>query len=132
MKVILIDDEELALDYFEHQLKSLSDFEIIGKYTNPLEGKKAIEEQDVDLVFLDIQTPELNGLELAEQLLQKKPILPIIFVTAYDEYALKAFELNALDYLLKPVSKNRLLKTIQRIEQEFNENAIKPMKKDWY
>lgn len=125
VKVILIDDEKPALDYLEYQLKSVSDFKVIGKYTNPLEGKHAIEEGTVDLVFLDIQIPDLNGIELAEQLLEKNPNLPIVFVTAYDEYAIKAFELNAIDYVLKPVSASRLLTTVKRIEQEVKEKAAK-------
>src|SRR5699024_463267 len=72
----------------------------------------------VDLVFLDTEIPNLNGIELAEQVLEKKPTLPIVFVTAYDEYAIKAFELNAMDYILKPISSSRLLKTIKRIENK--------------
>lgn len=123
VKVILIDDEQPALDYLEYQLKKVSDFKVIGKYTNPLEGKKVIEEGTVDLVFLDIQIPDLNGIELAEQLLEKNPGLPIVFVTAYDEYAIKAFELNAIDYVLKPVSASRLLTTVKRIEQEVKGKA---------
>src|SRR5690625_37966 len=118
VKVILIDDEEKALAYFEYQLNQVAQFEIVGKFTNPLEGKQAINDLDVDLVFLDIQIPEMNGMELAERLLEKQPSLPIVFVTAYDEYAIQAFELNALDYLLKPVSKARLLKTVKRIQKE--------------
>lgn len=125
VKVILIDDEQPALDYLEYQLKNVSDFKVIGKYTNPLEGKQAIEEGTVDLVFLDIQIPDLNGIELAEQLLEKKPDLPIVFITAYDEYAIKAFELNAIDYVLKPVSASRLLTTVKRIEQEVKEKVAK-------
>lgn len=122
LKVILIDDEKLALDYFEYQLKSVSDFEIIGKYSDPFQGKRAIEAYDVDLVFLDIEIPDLNGIELAEQILETKPNLPIVFVTAYDEYAIKAFELNAMDYVLKPVSTSRLLMTINRIKKEFSQH----------
>ena len=74
----------------------------------------------MDIVFLDIQIPEINGIELAEQLLEMKPKLSIVFVTAYDNFAIKAFELNALDYILKmPVRKERLLNTVERIKQNF-------------
>src|SRR5699024_8272794 len=111
MQVILIDDEKLAIDYLEYQLKSVSDFKIIGRYTKPFEGKQAIEQSDVDLVFLDIEIPDLNGIELANKILEKKPNLPIVFVTAYDDYAIEAFELNAIDYILKPVSTSRLSMT---------------------
>ncbi|WP_238351824.1 LytR/AlgR family response regulator transcription factor [Brevibacillus brevis] len=73
MKAILIDDEELALNYLEYQLLNIGDFEIIGKFTDPMIGKREIEKNEIDIVFLDIQTPKLNGIELAEQLLEVKP-----------------------------------------------------------
>ncbi len=116
MKAILIDDEQLALDYLEHQLLSIEDLQVIGKFTDPFVGRQAIIESDVDIVFLDIHIPELNGIELAEQLLEGNPKVDVIFVTSYDEYAIKAFELNALDYLLKPVKQQRLMNTMQRIK----------------
>ncbi|WP_208588462.1 response regulator [Gracilibacillus suaedae] len=116
MNVILFDDEAPALDFLEHQLNLVRSVNVIGKYshTNIQAIKETIKLADV--VFLDIKMPELNGLELAEKILEVKPSLPIIFVTAYDEYAIQAFELNALDYLLKPVQLDRLKKTVKRIE----------------
>lgn len=116
MKAILIDDEALALNYLEHQLRKLGEFEIIGKYTDPLLGKQRVEETDADIVFLDIHIPELSGLELAEMLLEQRPDLQVVFVTAYDMYAIKAFELNALDYVLKPVQLDRLRLTARRLD----------------
>ncbi|MBP2241579.1 two-component SAPR family response regulator [Cytobacillus eiseniae] len=124
MNVILIDDEQLALNYLEYQLLEITDFHIIGKYTDSLDAIAAIEKNGVDIIFLDIHMPEIDGIELAEQLLEKKPHLKIIFVTAFDDYAVKAFELNALDYVLKPVSKERLLNTIKRIEQTDSSSSI--------
>lgn len=123
MRAILIDDEQLALNYLEYQLSNHSDVEIIGKFIDPIEGRQAIEENEVDIVFLDIEIPSLNGIELAEQLLETKPELHIIFVTAYGEYATKAFELNALDYVLKPVGQERLHKTIQRVKSRMKEQG---------
>ncbi|MFF2886379.1 response regulator [Paenibacillus sp. NPDC057967] len=117
MRVILIDDERLALDYMAYQLADLPEIEIIGQHIDPLEGKEQIIQNDVDIVFLDIHLPEISGLELAEQLLEKKPYLSIVFVTAYDDYAVRAFELDALDYIVKPVLKERLLKTIKRLKE---------------
>ncbi|MGG6314347.1 response regulator [Paenibacillus macerans] len=117
MKVIIIDDENLALNYLEHQLQKLGDIDIAGKFLNPFEGKQFALTADIDVIFLDIHLPEINGIELAEQLLQGKPYLNIVFVTAYDEYAIKAFELNALDYIMKPVRKERLMITLQRIQE---------------
>jgi len=101
----------------------LGGVEIIGKYSNPFEGKRAAEEHDIDIVFLDIHIPELNGIELAETLLETKPALNVVFVTTYGEYAIKAFELNALDYVLKPVRLERLELTTQRIKQRAAEPA---------
>lgn len=116
MRAILVDDEPLALRFLESQLNKLNDIEVIGKFTYLDLNKEEKLVNDTDIVFLDIEMPEVNGLELAEQLLQVKPELIIIFVTAFNEYAAEAFDLNALDYLLKPVDKDRLAKTIARIE----------------
>ncbi|WP_110932223.1 response regulator [Paenibacillus bouchesdurhonensis] len=116
MKVILLDDEVIALDYLEHQLMQIPEIEIVGKFSDPALGKKEILNQSIDLVFLDIQLPETDGIQLAEEILQVKPHLKIVFVTGYEAYAVRAFELNALDYLLKPVKLERLMNTIQRID----------------
>ncbi|GAB6926864.1 response regulator [Paenibacillus sp. JCM 10914] len=117
MKVILVDDEPLALKYLEQQLLKLDTIPIdcIGTYSSPYEGRQAILHQDVDIVFLDISLPELNGIELAEQLLEQKPQLGIVFVTGHQEYAVTAFELNAVDYIVKPVQLDRLAKTMERL-----------------
>lgn len=127
MKAILIDDEELALKYLEYQLLTLGNVEVVGKYLNSLDAKKVVEKNQVDIIFLDIQMPELDGLELAEKLMEKNPSLNIVFVTAYDQYAVKAFELNALDYILKPVSLERLGNTVDRIKRR-NEDLKKTYK----
>src|SRR5690606_38514667 len=115
MRVILVDDERLALDYLERQLMKLDEVMILGKYTNPFMGKEQILQQDVDVIFLDISLPEINGIELAEQILEKKPDIHIVFVTAYNEHAVKAFELNALDYIVKPIIAERLAITMKRV-----------------
>lgn len=125
MKVILVDDEHLALSYMEHQLRKVSQVEILGKFADPFEVKRFVLEKDVDVdvVFLDIHLPEIDGIELAEQLLQDKPRLNVVFVTAYDEYAIKAFELNALDYVMKPVPQERLEITLRRIQERLDERT---------
>lgn len=117
MKAVLIDDEKLAIDDLEQQLLKIADYHIVGKFTDPVIGKRVIENNDVDIVFLDILLPGFNGLKLAEQLLERKPELIIVFVTAYNHFAVKAFELNAFDYILKPVRQERLVKTTQRAKQ---------------
>lgn len=124
MKAICIDDEQLALDYLERQINKIDDIEVIGKYLNPVEGKAEIIAQDVDLVFLDIQLPGINGIELAEQILKEKPDMMIIFVTAYDRFAVEAFELHAMDYLVKPVKLERLQIAIDRVKKQLSAESV--------
>ena len=112
LKTLLIEDEELARNLLRSYLKDHPDIEIIGECENGFDGVKAINDKKPDLVFLDIQMPKITGFEMIE-LLDHKP--QIIFTTAYDQYALKAFELNAVDYLLKPFSKERMQKAIEKV-----------------
>jgi two-component system, LytTR family, response regulator len=128
MKVVLLDDEKLALNYLEHQLQKMEDIEVIEKFIDPQAFIEFILHHEADVVFLDIQLPEMNGIELAERILESKPKLNVVFCTAYDEYAIKAFELNALDYLMKPVGNERLAITLQRIQERLSINAIKAVK----
>ncbi|MDN4070359.1 response regulator [Paenibacillus vini] len=131
MKVVLVDDERLALDYLERQLRKLAmDIEIVGKYTDPLESVTEIIRLQADLVFLDINLPEMSGIELAEQILERKPEIQVVFVTAYDEFAVKAFELNALDYILKPIRSERLEKTLNRIAANMDAKPIEDTAND--
>jgi len=117
LKTIIIDDEQPAIDLLKHYLKQFGQIEIIKECQDGFCGLKAINELKPDLVFLDIQMPKLTGFELLE-LLDEKPM--IIFTTAYDEYAIKAFEINAVDYLLKPFSEERLTEAIKRAENQIN------------
>jgi len=117
MKAILVDDEQLALDFLEHQLEKVGGVEIVGKYNNLkfyYDGNQALLDA-IDVIFLDIEMPEMSGLELAERFLESNPTLSVVFVTAYNEYAVQAFTLNALDYLQKPVQVDRLQQTVKRI-----------------
>ena len=98
-KVILIDDEPLARQLVKALLQSHTDFQVIAERGDGFEGFKAIQEQEPDLIFLDVQMPRLNGFEMLE-LIENPP--SVIFTTAFDEYAMKAFEAHAVDYLLKP------------------------------
>lgn len=104
IRTIIVEDEKLARDLIKDYLAKHQDFEITGEYEDGFSGLKAINEMKPDLVFLDIQMPKLTGFEMLE-VLEHHPA--IIFTTAYDQYALKAFEHNALDYLLKPYSRDR-------------------------
>lgn len=111
IKAILIDDEPLACDLVEEYLQQYSQIEIAARCHDGFEGMKAINEHSPDLVFLDIQMPKINGFEMLE-LLDEPPA--VIFATAFDEYAIKAFESNAIDYLLKPFSKERFDQALQK------------------
>jgi two-component system LytT family response regulator len=108
-KVILIDDEPLAREIIKAYLKHFDDIEVMQECNDGFEGVKAIMQHQPDLIFLDIQMPKINGFEMLE-LLDKKP--DVIFITAYDAYAIKAFEANAVDYLLKPVNRERFYEAV--------------------
>lgn len=121
LKAIIIDDEKLATEIIQDYLQSLKDeIEVKAICHNGFEGFKAIQEYQPDLVFLDIQMPKLTGFELLE-LLEDPPL--IIFTTAYDQYALKAFEQNAVDYLLKPFSQERFEQAVNKALQMNRQQA---------
>ena len=112
MKAIIIDDERLARVELKRLLTPFKEVNIIGEAVNVEDALKKISELNPDLIFLDIQMPGKNGFELLEEL---DSVPKVVFTTAYDEYALKAFEYNALDYLLKPIEPKRLEETIKKI-----------------
>jgi two-component system, LytTR family, response regulator len=111
IKALIIDDEELARELVKNYLISFPEIEIIGQCENGFEGVRKINDLNPDLVFLDIQMPKLNGFEMLE-LIDNPP--EIIFITAHNDYAINAFELNAVDYLLKPYSQERLIAAVQK------------------
>jgi len=115
IKTLLIDDEALARSLVQNFIKNDPDFEVIGEAENGFEAIKLINELKPDLIFLDIQMPKLTGLELLE-LLPQPPL--VVFSTAYDQYAIEAFEKNAIDYLLKPFSKDRFLKALEKVKEK--------------
>ena len=115
LKVLVVDDEQLARAELCFQLEQLGDLEIVGQAGNGLEAIAAVERQDPDLVFLDIQLPGLGGFEVARRLLDRPQGAPaLVFVTAFDQHAIEAFEVNAVDYLLKPVESARLEQALER------------------
>jgi len=122
IKAILVDDELFALKELQLQLESLPNIQIIGSFTNPLESFFNITMLNPDVVFLDIDMPEVSGIYLAEQIMTTHPQVKIIFVTAFDKYAINAFELNAVDYILKPFTLERIKKTISRLEEKIEKN----------
>ncbi|MDB4448174.1 LytTR family DNA-binding domain-containing protein [Roseivirga sp.] len=130
MKTLIIDDSRLARNELKRLLKEFDNVQIVGEAASADEAKEKINELKPDLIFLDIQMPGKNGFELLEEL----EVLPeVIFSTAYDEHALKAFEYNALDYLVKPVQKQRLAGSVSKVydkikkrenEQNSNQEGI--------
>ena len=111
IKTIIIDDEPLARSIVREYLQGYADIQIVQECNDGFEGVKAITEHQPDLIFLDIQMPKINGFEMLE-LVDQRP--SVIFTTAFDEYAMKAFEAHAIDYLLKPFSKERFDKALQK------------------
>lgn len=122
MKVIIIDDEPLARGIVKEFLQTHTDLELVAECADGFEGIKAIQQYQPDLIFLDIQMPKINGFEMLE-LIENPP--HVIFTTAFDEFAIKAFESNAVDYLLKPFSKDRFDKAIQKFRQHIPNNSTK-------
>jgi len=118
MKAIVVDDERLARKELMSLLKDYHEIEVIDECSNPEEALESIRKNDPDLLFLDIEMPEKTGFDLLQEL-DKSP--KVIFVTAYDEYALKAFEVNALDYLMKPVDPDRLKDTLNKVLSSVHE-----------
>ncbi len=110
-KVLIVEDEKLAREIVKSYLKKYNNIELVGECSNGFDALKQINELKPDLVFLDIQMPKLTGFEMLE-VLENPPV--IIFTTAYDQYALKAFEVNATDYLLKPFSEERFNEALQK------------------
>ena len=117
IKVVIIDDERLAREEIKRALQFYEDFVLIGEAENADNAKILIETEMPDLIFLDIQMPEKSGFDLLESL---DNVPAVLFVTAYDQYAIQAFEVSALDYLMKPIREERFAKAIQKIREAIN------------
>ncbi len=115
IKCIIIDDEPLAIQIIEKYLLEFQNFELVASFKNPINALPVLEEDDIDVVFLDINMPKMNGLEFVRNL-ESSP--NIIITTAYREYAVDSFTLDVLDYLVKPIPFNRFLKSINKITQK--------------
>jgi two-component system, LytTR family, response regulator len=118
IRVLIVDDEPVARRGLRNQLKKASDVEVIGEAGNGRDAVDTIIQTRPDLVFLDVQMPLLDGFRVVETLAEDNLPPAIVFVTAFDEHAIRAFEINALDYLLKPVDPKRLQKTLQRAREQ--------------
>ena len=119
LSALIVDDEQLALDELRYLLKSVDDVSIVAQGHNGLDAVNLIKEHSPDLVFLDVQMPGLDGFGVIKKLLDRKISLPqIVFATAFDQYAVKAFEVNAVDYLLKPFDKKRVNQAVDRARKK--------------
>ncbi|MDQ3635273.1 MAG: response regulator [Acidobacteriota bacterium] len=133
LRTIIADDERPARNFLKNILLEFEDVEIVGEAENGAEAFEMIKAEKPDLALLDLQMPEVSGLEVVK-LLRKNQMPLVAFITAYDEYAIQAFEVNAVDYLLKPIEKSRLRETLNRVrerleQKDFQETESKKVKK---
>ncbi|HET9695908.1 MAG TPA: LytTR family DNA-binding domain-containing protein [Terriglobales bacterium] len=119
LSAVIVDDEQLARDELLYLLKSVGDVEVVAQGHNGIEAVNLIKEHNPDIVFLDVQMPGLDGFQVIKKLIDKKIRVPkVVFATAFDQYAVKAFEVNAVDYLLKPFDKKRVSEALQRARKQ--------------
>ena len=129
ISALIIDDEQLARDELKYLLDSVGDVDVVGQGANGIEAVELIEEHHPDMVFLDVQMPGLDGFAVIQKLLEQnqmksaktgiaaseqEPLPQIVFATAYDQYAVRAFDVNAVDYVLKPFDRNRIVQAVER------------------
>src|ERR1700726_1726585 len=131
LSAVIVDDEQLARDELAYLLKVAGDVDVVAQGKNGLEAINLIKEHTPDLVFLDVQMPGLDGFGVIKKLLDKKIPLPkIVFATAFDQYAVKAFEVNAVDYLLKPFDKKRVALSVQKARMQQDAEGLPAEKID--
>lgn len=120
LRAVVVDDEQLAREDLCFLLEQLGGIDVVGQAGNGLEGLKTIETMAPDVVFLDVQMPGMTGFEVARQMLEQESTAQVVFVTAYDQYAIEAFEVNAVDYLLKPIEQARLEQALHRVARRIS------------
>src|SRR3974390_3436038 len=134
LSALIIDDEQLARDELKYLLDSVGDVDVVGQGANGIEAVELIEEHHPDLVFLDVQMPGLDGFAVIKRLKERsdakarmrpgndeEPLPQIVFATAYDQYAVRAFDVNAVDYLLKPFDRTRVEQAVERARVRMSE-----------
>ncbi len=124
LRIIVVDDEQLAREELAFLLGQLGDVEVVGHAGNGIEALRVIEELTPDVVMLDVQMPGLTGFEVARRLLRAGIDTQLVFVTAYDQHAIEAFEVNAVDYLLKPVEAGRLATAVDRVRRRVESDRV--------
>lgn len=130
IKCIIIDDEPLAISVIENHLKNFDNIEVIETFIDPLKALPILQQENIDVLFLDINMPQMTGFELIQNL-NHNPL--VIITTAYREYAVKSFEFDVLDYLVKPIPFNRFLKTINKVYQQIyltNPTGVVPLSQE--
>jgi two-component system, LytTR family, response regulator LytT len=132
LRAIVVDDEQLAREELCFLLGQLDNLEVVGQAANGIEALRVVDEQSPDLVMLDVQMPGLTGFEVARRLLQAGVEAHFVFVTAFDQHAIEAFEVNAVDYLLKPVEAERLATAVDRARRRIQSDrqAVRPQSTD--
>lgn len=123
IRCIIVEDEIPAREELKYLLQEFEDIDIVGEAPNGLEAIELIQRLKPDLILLDIKMPKISGIEVAEHIVKNDHVPLIVFITAFDQFAIKAFEVNAIDYLLKPVSKERLKKAIEKIKEKHYSKA---------
>jgi two-component system, LytTR family, response regulator LytT len=124
LRALIVDDEQLARDELRFLLEQLEGVSVVGQAGNGLEAARLAADLRPDLVMLDVQMPGLTGFEVARQLLRQQVDTQMVFVTAYDQYAIEAFEVNAVDYLLKPVEPGRLAQAVDRVRRRISSDRV--------
>ena len=124
LSALIVDDEQLARDELAYLLKGVGDIDVVAQGKNGVEAVSLIKEHNPDVVFLDVQMPGLDGFGVIKKLIDRRLPLPqIVFATAYEQYAIKAFEVNAVDYLLKPFDKKRVAQSVQKARKNLQTEA---------
>ena len=127
IRCLVIDDERLARDYIKNYISKIPQLELIGDFNSPLKATELIKKGEVDLLFLDIQMPDITGIDFIKSLAQKPEV---IFTTAYQEYALEGFNLSAVDYLLKPFSFERFFQAVDKVIDKLENKAQKDSRQE--
>ncbi|ATW27018.1 LytR/AlgR family response regulator transcription factor [Candidatus Formimonas warabiya] len=130
LKTLIVDDEYPARQELRYLLEQFPDIEVVGEAAGATEALKLIQALEYDILFLDINLPGINGLELAASLLKLPRSPQVIFITAYDNYAVDAFDVNAVDYIMKPIAKQRLKKAIDKVHGKLKKEEEEPERKD--
>lgn len=128
ISVVLVDDEKPSLEELEYIISKSSFAEIVGKFTNSIEAMEFVKIEEPDLVFLDINMPEFGGLEFAEEIIKLNLKTDVIFATAYDQYAMSAFDKNAVDYILKPYENDRVFKALRKVKNSKDNSRNRQIK----